>query len=247
MTDPFKTYLQAVEQNLKAGNATEHTHRPALKTLLEALSAGITATNEPKHIACGAPDFIVARSGLTIGYIEAKDVGKSLHEAERGEQLKRYRRSLSNLILTDYLPLTSDPDVFRSLCGLGRELVGLHLLESPAVNQRITRFPVANGDEVDKGYPQYLAPGQPEPGTGQPLAQGRVYINKTQYFDGVAPEVWEFQVGGYQVLDKWLKDRRGRKLSYDDLTHYQQVVVALAETTRLMAEIDEAIPGWPVA
>ena len=58
--------------------------------------------------------------------------------------------------------------------------------------------------------------------------------------------MWAFQVGGYQVCDKWLKDRRGRQLSYDELTHYQQVIVALKETIRLMVEIDEAIPEWPI-
>lgn len=159
-----------------------------------------------------------------------------------------YRDRYAEFLKIDFprLPLTSDPGLFRTLCSLGWELVGLHLLESPAVHRRITRFPVATDDVVDKGYPKYLAPGQPEPGAGRPLAQGRVYINPSQYFEGVAPEVWRFQVGGYQVLDKWLKDRRGRKLSYDDLTHYQQVVVALAETIRLMAEIDAAIPGWPL-
>jgi hypothetical protein len=63
----------------------------------------------------------------------------------------------------------------------------------------------------------------------------------------VPPEVWQFQVGGYQVGEKWLKDRQGRHLTYDDLTHYQQVVAALQQTIRLMAEIDAAIPGWPLA
>ena len=58
--------------------------------------------------------------------------------------------------------------------------------------------------------------------------------------------VWEFQIGGYQVLHKWLKDRRGRLLTFDDLLHYQKIVVALQETMRLMDEIDAAIPEWPV-
>ena len=103
MTDNLKPYLQKVEQALKASNATEHTHRPALKALLEALDLGVTATNEPKRIACGAPDYVVTRTGLIVGYIEAKDVGKSLAETERTDQMKRYLRSLENLILTDYL------------------------------------------------------------------------------------------------------------------------------------------------
>ena len=99
----FKDYLQAIENALQAGNATEHTHRPALKALLESIDLQVTATNEPKRIACGAPDYIITRNGLTVGYIEAKDVGKSLAETERTDQLKRYRRALDNLILTDYL------------------------------------------------------------------------------------------------------------------------------------------------
>src|SRR5450756_844289 len=99
----LKDYLHAVEDALKAGNATEHTHRPALKALLESMDLQVTATNEPQRIACGAPDYIITRNGLTVGYIEAKDVGKSLAETERTDQLKRYRSALDNLILTDYL------------------------------------------------------------------------------------------------------------------------------------------------
>ena len=86
----LKDYLHAAENALKAGNATEHTHRPALKALLESIDFQVTATNEPKRIACGAPDYIITRNGLTIGYIEAKDVGKSLAETERTDPLKRY-------------------------------------------------------------------------------------------------------------------------------------------------------------
>ena len=87
-----------------------------------------------------------------------------------------------------------------------------------------------------------------EPGQG--AEQGRVWINATQYFEGVPPAVWEFYVGGYQVCAKWLKDRKGRQLSYNDLTHYQYVVAALAETISLMREIDEVIEehgGWPLS
>lgn len=96
-------YIQAIEKELVAGNATEPSHYPALKALIQGLTTGAIATNNPKHIECGAPDFVVTKGVTTIGYIEAKDVGKSLDEAEKSEQLKRYRKSLSNLILTDYL------------------------------------------------------------------------------------------------------------------------------------------------
>ena len=86
-----------------------------------------------------------------------------------------------------------------------------------------------------------------EPGQG--TAKGRVWVNKSQYFEGVPPDVWEFKIGGYQVCQKWLKDRKGYQLTYDDLAHYQHVISALSETSRLMAEIDEAISdhgGWPI-
>jgi hypothetical protein len=73
-----------------------------------------------------------------------------------------------------------------------------------------------------------------------------VFVNKTQFFAGIAPDVWNFHIGGYQVLDKWLKDRKGRALAYDDITHYQKIVVALAETVRVMNKIDAAIPKWPL-
>jgi hypothetical protein len=75
---------------------------------------------------------------------------------------------------------------------------------------------------------------------------GKVFINDTQYFGGVPENVWEFHIGGYQVCDKWLKDRKGRTLNSDDIAHYQKIVVALKETMRLMKEIDKAIPSWPI-
>jgi hypothetical protein len=99
----LRDYLVAVGDNLARGNATEHTHRPALKAFIEGLGADIVATNEPRRVECGAPDFVITRRDLPVGYVEAKDVGRSLDEIERDEQLKRYRDGLSNLILTDYL------------------------------------------------------------------------------------------------------------------------------------------------
>jgi hypothetical protein len=99
----LKSYLAQVKREYGTGEATEHTHRAALKGLVESFAPGIVAINEPKHVDCGAPDYVVKRGDLSVGYIEAKDVGKSLDEAERSEQLDRYLRSLENLVLTDYL------------------------------------------------------------------------------------------------------------------------------------------------
>ena len=152
-----------------------------------------------------------------------------------------YRSRYAQFLKIDFLrlPLTSNAELFRKLCALGSELVGLHLMEQHA--PAITRYPIAGDNEVDKV--RYTAPG--EAGS----EQGRVWINRAQYFEGAPPEVWDFHVGGYQVCQKWLKDRKGRKLTYDDLTHYQQIVSALNETIRLMSEIDVVIEehgGWPL-
>lgn len=145
-----------------------------------------------------------------------------------------YRNRYAEFLKIDFprLPLTSNKELFKALAAKGAELVSLHLMESPALNNLLTKYPIAGSNAVDKVT--YDDNNQ------------RVYINKTQYFEGVAPEVWNFHIGGYQVCQKWLKDRKGRTLTYDDLTHYQKVIVALKETIRLMAEIDALIPGWPV-
>lgn len=145
-----------------------------------------------------------------------------------------YRERYAEFLKRDFprLPLTSDAALFAALAGLGRELVGLHLMTSPKLGKLITRFPEEGDGAVER--------------VRYDVANERVYINKTQYFEGVPEEVWEFRVGGYQVLDKWLKDRKGRTLSFADTKHYQQVVVTLSETKRIMQEIDETIPGWPL-
>jgi hypothetical protein len=99
----IRHYLRGIEQTYRYGNATEHTYRPNLKQLLQNLYPGVTATNEPKRITCGAPDFIITNKQTPLGYIETKDIGVSLDQTEHTDQLKRYLGSLSNLILTDYL------------------------------------------------------------------------------------------------------------------------------------------------
>ena len=145
-----------------------------------------------------------------------------------------YRERYAEFLKRDFprLPLTTDLGLFAALAGKGAELVGLHLMTSPALDRFITRFPEGGGSVVEKV--RYDA------------ANERVHINNTQYFEGVPEETWGFRVGGYQVLDKWLKDRRGRALTSADVRHYQRVVVALTQTCRLMSEIDETIPGWPL-
>jgi predicted helicase len=103
MSLAIQAYLQDITRHLQAGNATEHTHRPALQTLLQSLLPDYHITNEPRRIACGAPDFEIAKGEEPIGHIEAKDVGADLNKVQKSEQLARYLASLNNLLLTDYL------------------------------------------------------------------------------------------------------------------------------------------------
>jgi predicted helicase len=145
-----------------------------------------------------------------------------------------YRTRYAEFLKIDFprLPLTADKALFKKLAEKGGELVALHLMESAALNNMITKYPIKGDNKVEKV--SYIEKEQ------------RVYINTTQYFEGVPVEVWNFHIGGYQVCEKWLKDRKGRVLAYDELTHYQRVVVALKETIRIMAEIDKIIPSWPI-
>ena len=103
MTSQIQVYLQDVTQIYQKGNATEHTYRPALKKLLESFGNDILAVNEPKRIACGAPDFWIGQGALEIGHLEAKDIGIALKGLEKKDQMKRYFNALGNLILTDHL------------------------------------------------------------------------------------------------------------------------------------------------
>ena len=157
MANAVIDYLKAVDAELRRGCATEHSYRPALKDLIESLGTGLAAVNEPKRSECGAPDFLVSKRKLPLGYIEAKDVGVDLNAVERSAQMKRYLPALENLILTNYLEF-------------------------------------------------------------------RWYVN------GEIRQVAQ----------------AGRQLSYDDLAHYQRIVVALQETGRIMGEIDGVIGKWPV-
>ena len=147
------------------------------------------------------------------------------------------------------VPLPGSVDLFRKLAEAGHDLLALHLLESPKLGKPIT---------------SYTGPRNPEVGRVG-WSDGTVWLDAVKTnareghratkpgtigFHGVPEEVWDFHIGGYQVCHKWLKDRKGRTLSDEDIAHYQKIVVALSETIRLMAAIDvviEAHGGWPDA
>ena len=119
---------------------------------------------------------------------------------------------------------------------LGGEIRQIHLLESPVVEDYITQYPIIGDNVVTK--PRFIN-SPPLEGCPQDGVVGKVYINDTQYFDNVPQIAWEFYIGGYQPAQKWLKDRKDRKLEFDDILHYQKIIVALSETDRLMKEIDK--------
>lgn len=146
-----------------------------------------------------------------------------------------YRKRYAEFLKTDFprIPLTSGRALFGKLVKLGGELVSLHLMESPVLDSKPgPAFNVQGSNEVGK------AAYQPK--------EKRVYVNKTQHFEGVAQDVWNFHIGGYQVMAKWLKDRKGRALTTDDVRHYKRIAVAIAGTIGIMDRIDRAIPRWPV-
>ena len=156
----------------------------------------------------------------------------------------RYAESLK--VNFPRLPLPGSLDFFRDLARLGAELVALHLMESPKLDHFITTYIGPKNPNVlrvlwsdDTVWLDADATKK-----GQPTTPGTIG------FRGVPEAVWNFHIGGYQVCEKWLKDRKGRTLSEDDIAHYQKIVVALNETIRLMKEIDEVIEahgGWPGA
>lgn len=103
----LEQYIQNINSAYKRGNATEHTYRGDLKQLIESIVMDVAATNEPKRQQCGAPDYIITKKDIPIGFIEAIDIGdKDLSGSKKTgnkEQFDRYKNSLNNLIFTDYL------------------------------------------------------------------------------------------------------------------------------------------------
>lgn len=158
-----------------------------------------------------------------------------------------YRRRFEPMLKLDFarVPQPGAAPSFGALAQLGHDLLALHLLESPTLDQRIAHFHGSTDPEVEKVS----------------YADETVWLDKAQTrgFEGVPEEVWKFHIGGYQVCAKWLKDRQakggknprpGRILTDEDITHYQQIIVAISETIRIMGEIDRVIDqhgGWPDA
>jgi predicted helicase len=141
-----------------------------------------------------------------------------------------YRETFAEFLKIDFprIPYPAGPEVFAQVSTKGEQVRRLHLMESAAIGDTPYPFTGEGDDVVAAGYPKF--------------EDGRVRINPDQGFDAVPPVAWTFHIGGYQPAQKWLKDRRGRVLSYDDIGHYQRIVKILSETDRIMQEIELPLP-----
>ncbi|MEN9912318.1 MAG: hypothetical protein RI956_762, partial [Pseudomonadota bacterium] len=150
-----------------------------------------------------------------------------------------YREKYKEFLKIDFprVPYLKDSSTFWQLVKLGGELRQIHLLESDAVEDYITQYPIDGENRVSnlRFENNHPAINSTPPKEGN---LGKVYINDTQYFDNVPLIAWEFYIGGYQPAQKWLKDRKGRTLEFDDILHYQKMIVALSKTDELMKKIN---------
>ncbi|MCR5463816.1 MAG: DNA methyltransferase [Bacteroidales bacterium] len=136
----------------------------------------------------------------------------------------KYRETYKEFLKIDFprIPYPTDKDQYHRLVSLGAKLRQLHLMEWAQNWEWRISFPVPGENIVETTR----------------YHDGRVFINDTQFFGGVSELAWNFFIGGYQPAQKWLKDRRGRKLEYQDILHYGRIIYALEETDRIMKEID---------
>ena len=162
-----------------------------------------------------------------------------------------YREKYKEFLKIDFprVPYPKDAETFWQLVKLGGQIRQIHLLESPVVENYMTQYPVDGNNVVGKikfdptpTLPKREGAVEEPPLNSFPLEGlgevGKVYINETQYFANVPEVAWSFYIGGYQPAQKWLKDRKDRTLEFEDILHYQKIIVALTETNRLMNEID---------
>ena len=141
-----------------------------------------------------------------------------------------YRKKYNEFLKIDFpkIPFTDDIKLFNKVSKLGKELADLHLLKSKKLeNNKSVKFPAVGDNKAEK----------------REYKNNKIYINDKQYFTGITPEVWNYHIGGYQVLDKWLKDRKEKNLSREEVDHYLKIITALKLTIKFQKEIDELYGG----
>jgi predicted helicase len=235
-------YLTTLDQRCQAGDAIERSLLGNLRQLVQSLYS--EASGQTPNLNQEVANRIA--QGLGLHFTDEKEPMGNVCQANAPGLRAGFRDSFASIDLLDYLyavihgptyrkkyreflqtdfpdlPYPTDEERFWQLVELGSKLRQTHLLESPVVEQYITTYPELGTDII--GNPAF--------------AHGRVWINDSQYFDGVPQAAWELCIGGSKPAQKWLKDRKGNHLSSDNIMYYQKIIAALTETVRLMEEID---------
>jgi len=222
-----------IARQVKAGSTWQHT------LVSSGLVESSYVSNKTSEIGTLCPLYLYAEDGDKVSNLD-KDIVCSLNtivgETTPEDVLDyvyavlhspEYRTKYVEFLKSDFprVPYPTDKETFWQLVPLGTRLRELHLLTHPDIRQAITTFPEAGDDTVTK--PAYK--------------DGRVHINDTQYWDGVPEAVWNFYVGGYQPAQKYLKDRKDKKLTSDEFANYERMIASLNETIKVMTEIDKVM------
>ncbi|GHT41093.1 hypothetical protein AGMMS49965_10350 [Bacteroidia bacterium] len=141
-----------------------------------------------------------------------------------------YREKYKEFLKIDFprIPYPQDAEQFNKLVAFGEKLRHLHLMENITVPSNFANFPKQGDNKVENSFTE----------KSNTYKENKVWLNDSQYFDNVPEIAWKFYIGGYQPAQKWLKDRKGRTLTYEDIEHYQKIIFVLNETDEIMKEID---------
>ena len=216
---PLYLYFKTEEAELKKKQRHSNLNQELVKQLLMHIGSYIWIDDhEDEEILRFAQNDKQKREAYVTPLDILDYVYAALHSPKHRETYKEFLKS-------DFprVPAAKDKKQFWKLVALGGKLRTLHLLEDSELNKFSTTFSVAGENRVEKIT----------------YKNGEVWINEIQYFGGVSKESWEFYIGGYQPAQKWLKDRKGKQLSYEDITHYQKIIKAQTLTIEIMKKIDE--------
>lgn len=184
--------------------------------------------DEQKNKSSNLKQKIVEKIEKSVGKISHENIINYIYAILYSS---KYRKKYKEFLKTNFprIAYPKNKQQFEKLAGFGSQLCHLHLMKSLKLNKFITTFPKMGSDLVEQ-TPRYK--------------NSNVYINDTQYFGNVPEVAWNFYIGGYQPAQKWLKDRKGRSLTGEEIDHYQRIIVSLIETDKIMEKIDNVIELW---
>ncbi len=190
--------------------------------------------HEPKREQGSQPDFRVSFQGLNIGYIENKRVGTNLNQLLESDQIRKYLELNPNLMLTDYL------NFVWALSLLGVELIGLHVLNQESLNYSFEKL-----KDATIGESGYIEAHERNPIISKPShndPEKRIYINHSAYFSGVSQEIYDYRIGGYCVLDKYLKSHKNESCDFDRVTNIIKVIARTIEIQKTLGFLTSDLP-----